>query len=313
MPKSEESLLRGRVAQPESGSVLDFLYQDVRRIGSFLAQINPSGHIQTVKQTLATEESGSTDTTASAVGNAVVAKGTLGYTTHEGDVNRDTLERTIDPLWQNAIDLLNLLTDRGLLNRDLDKAGLGSFVLVSGRLLLFDTANAKAAQVSSELRSTNLQAVADQILTKGTFLKLFGDADPKSLQENQKRARAKRDTKILMDLLGTLPQSVHAKLKTKSGQLIYSSIQPSGLTMAAVDIAINHGPVIQGEWIIFGIFDARPDSSQIDVQKVSDDFRLNDSQVLKSAVGYTPMMRQIGRSDSLYGVTPLLIFRELST
>jgi len=102
------------------------------------------------------------DATVSAAASAIVAKATGEIAARTGTTNRDTLERTFDPLWTNAIDLLNLLESRRLVKRGLDEAvGLGSFVLISGELLLIDTANAKANLAVPEIKSHVLKTMAD--------------------------------------------------------------------------------------------------------------------------------------------------------
>ncbi len=126
MAESGKTSSRVPAVQQANSFVLDFFYQDVRRVGSFLAQLNPGGHTQSVKNTVAREESGGIDASMTVKGSIKVVEGSSGTTTREGNVNRDTLERTIDPLWANAIDLLNLLEQNRMIERDLGLAGLGS-------------------------------------------------------------------------------------------------------------------------------------------------------------------------------------------
>jgi hypothetical protein len=51
MSSSENEASDEEPDAPENDSVLDFLYHDVRRVGSFLAQFDVAGHLRQVTQT----------------------------------------------------------------------------------------------------------------------------------------------------------------------------------------------------------------------------------------------------------------------
>ena len=57
MPRSGKQKSGEASDLPESRSVYDFLYHDARRVGSYLAQFEASGLLQSLKQTVAVEES----------------------------------------------------------------------------------------------------------------------------------------------------------------------------------------------------------------------------------------------------------------
>ena len=137
-PKSGESGSgRPREGQ-KSNSVYDFLYHDARRIASFLAQFETYGVLQQVKATevaARTESAKHGLTTGLSV--AIARAGTAQDVT-TGSEERDSAERTYDPLWTNARTLLNYLADREMIVRDLSQAQIGQFVLVTGNLAAFD-------------------------------------------------------------------------------------------------------------------------------------------------------------------------------
>ena len=137
---------------------------------------------------------------------------------------------------------------------------------------------------------------------------MYGDVDD---DHTQKHKKANRDARILLDSLVALPNTVHMRIITDNGKLIYCAAKSEGLTSSVTDIGMNHGTILQGVWHILGLYDSRPDSMNIDIEDVAKKFDLNNRMILKSATGYGPMLRQVGRPDGAYGITPLLIFREL--
>ncbi len=295
----------------ESGSVFDFLYQDARRVASYLAQLNPAGHISGVKQILETEETGSRNASITAGASAAVAKATAGFIDHSGNTNRDTLERTIDPLWSNAVELLDLLQARDIIKYDLDHVGLGSFVLVSGEILILDTTHSRPSQTVPEVKNHLNRSLVSLFIKEDKTITLLDDPVTSSLDKRSREKRAQRDVKLMNALIATLPDSVHLRVRTEGGQVIHCPIVETGLITSATEITMTHGAKVQGIWHILGIYDAKPDNADVDIEDLATKFCLNQSQTLKSACGYAGLLRNVGRSDGLYGVTPLLVFRHI--
>lgn len=139
-PTNEEADFEEPSAGQKSNSVYDFLYQDVRRVGSFLAQFEEHGVRQLIK---ATESTGRAQTVKGA------ASGTLGLPAVMGasavvdvattDDSKDLAEHTFDPLWSNSRRLLDYLTEHDLIENDLWESRLGRFVLVTGSISIIDT------------------------------------------------------------------------------------------------------------------------------------------------------------------------------
>ena len=59
--------------------------------------------------------------------------GTLGFERGPGEQAGEGLQRVYDPLWTNALTLLDFLALEDLLNRDINSANLGQFVLLRSR------------------------------------------------------------------------------------------------------------------------------------------------------------------------------------
>ncbi|MEQ1725422.1 MAG: hypothetical protein ABL882_05810 [Sphingopyxis sp.] len=82
--------------------VLDFLYHDSRRIGSFLAQFEQVGHLSQLTQTNAAQEGESETKTNSGSLNLAVGKGTMEIAKSANSSLNDASQRVYDPFWSNA-------------------------------------------------------------------------------------------------------------------------------------------------------------------------------------------------------------------
>ena len=80
------------------------------------------------------------------------------------------------------------------------------------------------------------------------------------------------------------------------------------MTTAADDLLLKHGVAVRGEWSLLGILDATPDS-EVTAEGQSLGSESNVATLLRALA---PIARQmLGRPPGHYGVTPLLIFREI--
>jgi len=84
----------------------------VRRVGSFLSQFVDSGHLQSVKQAISTEEAEQSEAGASATADLKIARTQGQFSDRTSSGIKDAMERTYDPVWTNAIDLLTYLRPR---------------------------------------------------------------------------------------------------------------------------------------------------------------------------------------------------------
>jgi hypothetical protein len=295
MPKNEKKSSSGQDESQENDSVFDFLYQDVRRVGSYLAQLMPGGHVQGVKQTLATEESGGTGAKITAAASAVLAKASGEFLANTGNVNRDILERTFDPIWRNAIELLDVLEQRHLISRNVAKSTIGGFVVVSGTLGILDRSFLQLIWSVPELRTMLENGIASGI-------------DP--MQAKSQRDKLKL-SKALVKTLIALPESLQARLSDDSGNLVYSSIQESGLVSTTTELFLSHGIALPGKWSVLGILDAQPGEWLSEDAEVAEKLGLINTGTLPTLMNAIQgLMREAGRPAIAYGVTPLLIFRK---
>lgn len=261
-------------------SVYDFLYHDVSRIGSFLAQFVPHGHLKSYVRSMSTAESENSATNY----NAKFKVPLMGEAGSSGDIGAgqtsiDGSSMTYDPLWQNSLALLDYLHQQNLINKNILESRISQFVLVSGKLFLF-----------------NMELL--QRLSKG---KMFAQ----SIRKNHSNKETRTQTDFGLELIDKLPGSIQSIFVGNSFN-VWSTLPSGGLSISTDDLILKHGPYISGHWSMLGILDAMPDDSYLSEDFVFPDF-------YRGLMNFSREIRpHFGRPFSYYGMTPLLIFREVS-
>ena len=308
MPKKQKTLSNGAENLAENDSVFDFLYQDVARIGSYLAQLTPAGHVVGLKQTRAEERAEQVVGKASVTGNVAIAKATADLTGQTGTIDRSQLERQIDPLWANAIELLNLLETNGLINRDISTARIGKFFLASGTLAIIDPSQLKVVWDVPELRKMLEDGVAS-----GISETTFHPEVSRSLTRNQNMGHKQKQTSIAKTLIKTflsLPTLIHARMADSAGNLFSAGLKEDGLSGSTTELFLANGLIIPGTWNILGVIDSFPGGFLSDDDATAVKLEIQGSLLTGLLHATQSIIRQAGRPENAYGMTPLLIFRE---
>lgn len=325
MPSAKKSSSKPEAAPSPSPSVLDFLYHDSRRVGSFLSQFDP-GFLQSLTRTA---EASKVDTERVGRGVAVGAPSVLGGNRASGeDVavgTRNTLQQIYDPYWANARALLNYLEQHGLLQRDLQTSALGQFVLAKGYLTVLDLAMWQKAwglptvQQAARAGGEAATAAAVAILVPEDT----GNRHERRNQSRQAKGQAQKsqmptEVDITLELLTVLPHTVHASIMTDE-ETVWSSLLQENLVTPSSELVLTHGASLPGEWTMVGILSGQPDFGAIEhQQRMAEIGGTLPPGVMNSAIGIlaqqmTPMIRQaLGRPMGNYAVTPILIFREVT-
>ncbi len=117
----------------------DFLYHDAQRIGSFLGQLDPHGHLKSLRHSAQTGVKKNTEVKVEG-GASLPGLAKLGGTAESGSSNHWDQEedRSYDPFWGNALTLLKYLEERKLLKRNMREAGVGQLVMLEGTLKILD-------------------------------------------------------------------------------------------------------------------------------------------------------------------------------
>lgn len=264
-------------------TVLDFLYYDRQRVGSFLSQFYPEAGLRSgVKSSQSTQKTEGSKGTATGEGRLAILKlGASGERTH-GSTAQRSFEDQFDPLWANALEFITLLEAYGLLHREIAQAGLGQIVQVTGTLDLSDT------------------ALTYRMLKNKDIQKLFSRG-PKTEGEREKQMQ--------MDVLSELPQLLIGTMKN-GGREVWCNLDEGSLTMSPGAIMLKHGPTVAGQWTMIGVLDARAgEGGPLDPPAPE---QISSRGIVGFDAFFAIMARRFfGRPKESHGVTPLLIYREV--
>jgi hypothetical protein len=284
-------------AQEPEDSVYDFLYIDARRISHFLSQLTQYGSI--VSLTRAVSES---NTSGGGI-NVVAAK------MDTASSQQTTQTRQFDAQWIAPLTFLDEASKRGMIRVGLEHARIGNLVLISGSLSLFDLSVIKAAWEIPGVKTMMLKAISTP---DGQVPEQAGG----NRQERRRHAREKSGPAVMperevgFEMLKNLPHATLAALNVGSAS-VWTTLREDSLVVAASDILLKHGVNIAGVWNIVGILDAFPDDDESALNNFVGGASLGS---LGEFVGtFGPATRTLlGRPAESYGMTPLLIFREVN-
>lgn len=307
--KGQKTKSQEEQEEQTTNSAYDFIYHDGRRIASFLAQFDPSGLLTQLTQGKSANRSSSETSDIESRG------GFLGFAHIEGSNSvalgksvEHEISRVYDPTWANAREFLNVLQSNGLIERNLGSAGLGQFVLLKGTLSVYDL-----DLVGKMWNLKSVKKMMDAGVPKVPNVSKAQKNNPQIKQfleaAHHAKTQAMQTLELFSELAPHLPHTVQALVKNGSSDEIWCTLAREGLTMTASDILLKHGMTVPGEWAVLGILDATPDYEDHSLN--SDELKSGD-MVADIFKGLAPVVRQLfGRPKSAFGVTPLLIFREV--
>jgi hypothetical protein len=287
--KTEKAVVAVSGKQP-TDSVLDFLYYDSRRINSFLAQFDPSGHLLQVRQSDSTGGV-STNESSKAMGLTHGLKVDRASASKSTEEEHNTFERTYDPLWGNARAFLDYLSERELIKRDLGSAKVGQIVLASGELSIADT----------------------QILGKLMTLPSLRNAMNISSPKKPGVPVSVGGGDSMVEIFTVLPHSLQARMKSAM-RLIWGCLREDSFVGLPSDILLKYGASVAGTWSMLGILDAPPDQGATVVPNTDIPSKIATEGLVSALTAIGPFARMaLGRPNGAFGVTPLLIFREVGS
>lgn len=291
---------KSEVGPPKSAnSVFDFLYQDSERVASFLSQFEPNGHLTNLKQTLGASEAATSSTALHGAGTAGIVKGGMNATSTAADTTTNSAERNYDPLWSNALRLLEHLEAFNLIERNIWNANIGQFVLVKGILSVLDVAMLKAAWSLPSVKKAMKAGIQEQ--AEGTR------QQRRSSDRQPKKTTPEEDgLELAVELLGILPHMVQARF-VGDDYFAWCTLRQERLLTSSGDLLLKHGMHLSGEWAAIGILDAQPQA----VEAPEPDASLGVASAFLSHLA-VPTRAVLGRPEMAHGITPLLIFRQVS-
>jgi hypothetical protein len=284
-------------AQEPEHSVYDFLDIDARRISHFLSQLTQYGSIVSLTRVV------SESSTAGGGINVVAAK------MDTASSQQTTQTRQFDAQWVAPLTFLDEASRRGMIRVGLEHARIGNLVLISGSLSLFDLSVIKAAWEIPGVKTMMLKALSAQ---DGQEAAPAGG----SRQARRRHARDKSgpaalpEREVGFEMLKNLPHATLAALDVGSAN-VWTTLREDSLVVSASDILLKHGVNIAGVWNMVGILDAFPDDGGSALHNFVGAASLG---ALGEFVGtFGPATRALlGRPAESFGMTPLLIFREVN-
>lgn len=291
---------REELDEATTDSVFDFFYYDARRIASFLSQFNNSGHLKEIVLDQSARRAKQNAGSIKATGGIPLALSGEGvHTTESSAMHQNRSQRIYDPTWTNARLFLDTLDEMDMINRSITTANMGQFVLCSGNLSIADL---KLMEQTWKLKSIQAVIKSEQGVTSGN--------------RQQRRAKGKTASEptnnidLVIEMLSIMPHTIQAKI---SGvESVWCSLSEEGMSAHASDITLKHGMNIPGTWHAVGILDAKPEGVVVDDNEP--DFGDGQELGAKLMTVIAPITRQLlGRPEDHFGITPLLIFREIES
>lgn len=316
MSKNDKTVSQKGQDEADPDSVFDFLYHDSRRIASFLSQFDANGLLTGLTQGESVAK-GTKRSKKLGIGGDVplLIGGKVEFEVGPGEVGSQTMERAYDPFWANARQFLDVLTERDLIQRDVSKARIGQFALVTGSLIVSDMAMLQSLWGLPAIKQALAKAIKDAEDAEG-------DSSTEAVNRQQRRAAQKKkeatpaiplDLQVTMEVLPHMPHSAHLHIVTDD-LAVWAPASEHSLVTPVSDLVLKHGAKVAGQWSMLGILDALPwetDEMMTPLEMIRTG--MMSENIAKAALSLAPTIKQaIGRPILSYGMTPLLVFREVA-
>lgn len=274
-------------------SVFDFLYIDSQRIAVFLAQFGEFGHLTGLTRTVAEGSN------RSGAYNVHIAKMDF------ADTAQTSLQKQYDQRWMAPLTFLDQSKD--MIQRSIQRARIGDLVLTSGKLALFDMALLEKAWKLDFVKKAIRSNEETQSIINGHR------RSERRRAKAQQISAAQNESEAGLEFMGILPHLIQATISDQDNA-VWCILRQDGLTTPANEIFLKHGVAVTGTWNIVGITDALPEE-EIDEVLALEQMRaaqtLGGMSALLAGQLVTPIKIVLGRPKAAFGVTPLLIFREI--
>lgn len=311
MSNSDEIASEEEQGEPVNDSVFDFLYHDSRRIASFLSQFDNNGLLTGLTQSESATIGGKRSKKFGLSGNApLIGGGGIDVELGSGETGNQALERVYDPFWANALQFLDVLEERSMIQRDITASRIGQFVLMRGSLIIADMVPYREIWKSDVIKRFLKATLGDD-----------DDGEPTGNRQQRREQKAKArnapskptEAELVLELLPHLPHSPQINV-VSDDTAAWGTVDAAYLSGTFADLSLKHGSKIAGEWAVLGIVDGLPfeaDQALTDLEKAM--VGMTTDTVTKVPLEIGPNVRQLlGRPLLSYGITPLLVFREVA-
>jgi len=311
MSKSDVEASAKEQDEQKNDSVYDFLYYDKQRVGSFLAQFDASGHLQ---QITASEHAskGSQRGLKVGLGGSYLGTGAnVSIDRSPGVQGSEGIERVYDPLWVNALALLDYLESADLICRDVTKGRLGQFVLASGSLSVLNPATLTKLWESKDIKRQLIDSAIEgqkSLLRQSPQFQALSKKD-KANAEKLVVKPVESATEGAFAVFPTFPHSAQCTIRGNDFSL-WSTLAEPGMVGTTADLTLKHGTEIPGNWNLLGILDAMPSAIPAQIPIPPSSVPTHFENMIKNFANLA--RTALGRPPRAHGATALLLFREVS-
>lgn len=116
-----------------------------------------------------------------------------------------------------------------------------------------------------------------------------------------------------------LPHTIQARLIVNRDESVWCSLREEGLVISASDLTLKHGVTVSGQWTMVGVLDALPEAgasgapSEAALAEFGSSAAAGTAPFSELMFHLTPAIRGLlGRPFLAYGLTPLVIFRQIT-
>ena len=268
--------------------MLDFLYADHERVASIISQIEGVGALVGYERNYEKEKLSR---------GSVKAKLPLtsGEKSEGANYNKQ-LRQEYDPLWVNSKKLVELVSEKS--NASISELGYGKLVSVSGKLVCLDQ-----SFINDLLKS---DAVIESI-AQGVEL-------DQSTRSSKAQKKEKNDlATTVRDFLQSLPLGIVFILFAEDNAFWFN-VKRDYLALQALDIPLKFPLAIGGQWHVTGLVDAIPqDHANIlpTIEGTGNKLVLPQMFAVLTQL-IIPLVGLFGRPTDCYGLSPVVIHREIS-
>lgn len=272
-------------------SVFDFLYVDHHRIGLFLSMFSEFGNLTDIVHSISASRGSS---------------GTIGFKNvlsgEQKNEAQETLQRSYNTQWTQALNFLDEVKARKMLTRSISDARIGGLLLSSGTLSILNMRPLERSWgvVAENTEKENLRSGNRDNRHTRRRKQATGGGEPQEM-----------DSASGLRLLGSLEQPILMTLQTGTTRL-WSTLEPNYLIGGSSDLTLKQGIRIAGDWHVVGILDCLPGEPITDEAIIGR--MCGDGDNVFSSTSIT-LWRELGlvlgRPSECYGITPIMIMREV--
>jgi hypothetical protein len=205
-----------------------------------------------------------------------------------------------------------------MIMRDLAQSRIGQLVLVSGRLAMFDLGVIRAAWNIKAIKDAILQQASNSAPENSESSPMRISSKDRQRLDRERKAQAEKELEIGLEMVKLLPHAIQSSIRTGEYE-IWCSLREENLIVPASEILIKHGHVVAGDWNMVGILDTFPDENIPTLENDPEQFVTSAMAALSLGALWqligtlAPIARMaLGRPAASFGMTPLLIFREVA-